>query len=336
MSSSPSGTIIVTGGAGLIGSALVWALNQRASSNILVVDRLKTDEKWKHLPGLRFADYMEAEEFIERVDKSSSQFGSVTQLYHLGACSATTERDCGYLVRNNFEYTKTLAQWMASRRGRFIYASSAATYGDGTHGMDDKDENLSQYRPLNMYGYSKHLFDLWAKRAGLLQSMIGIKYFNIYGPNEDHKGEMRSVVAKAYEQILSTGRISLFKSDRPDYEDGKQMRDFLYVKDAVDMTIHLANSPAAGGLYNVGSGEPHTWVDLANAIFAALGRDPQIDFVDLPAHLKGKYQYFTKADVTKLRSTGYTRQATPLAEAVRDYVQGYLATGRFLGDEAVA
>jgi ADP-L-glycero-D-manno-heptose 6-epimerase len=325
--------IIVTGAAGLIGSALVWALNQRGHDNILCVDRMDSGEKWKHLPPLRYADYLEADDFMARLDASPAVFGPVTHVYHLGACSATTERDCRYLMQNNFEFTKKLAQWALARRSRFVYASSAATYGDGSLGMDDKDEALHRLRPLNMYGYSKHLFDQWAQKAGVLKSMIGLKYFNVYGPNEDHKGEMRSVVAKAYEQILSTGRISLFKSDRPDYEDGKQMRDFLYVKDAVDITIYLGERPLAGGLYNVGSGVARTWIDLACAIFAALGRDPIIDFVDLPPHLKGKYQYYTCADIAKLRSTSYSREITPLSDAVRDYVVNYLVPGRFLGDE---
>jgi ADP-L-glycero-D-manno-heptose 6-epimerase len=254
-------------------------------------------------------------------------------VYHLGACSATTERDAGYLIRNNFEYTKNVCAWALSRRSRFIYASSAATYGDGAHGMDDKVDDLARLRPLNMYGYSKHLFDQHAQRAGFLRHIIGLKYFNVFGPNEDHKGEMRSVVAKAYEQILATGRLSLFKSHRPDYEHGMQQRDFLYVKDAVDITLHLADKPLAGGLYNVGSGEAKTWVDLAHAIFASLGRDPQIDFVDMPESLRGKYQYHTCADITKLRSTGYTKAITPLSDSVRDYVVNYLVPGRFLGDE---
>ena len=328
------GTVIVTGGAGLIGSAVVWALNQRGQENILVVDRLGTEEKWRHLPPLRFADYLQADDFLTRIESAPPQFGSVIAVYHLGACSATTERDAGYLVQNNFEFTKKLCHWAISRRARFAYASSAATYGDGSRGMDDKDDNLARLRPLNMYGYSKHLFDIYAQRAGILKGIVGLKYFNVFGPNEDHKGEMRSVVAKAYEQILATGRLTLFKSHRPDFEHGKQMRDFLYVKDAVDITLHLADRPLAGGLYNVGSGRAQTWLELAHAVFAALGRDPVIEFVDMPETLRGKYQYHTCADVAKLRASGYTKPPTPLAEAVRDYVVNYLVPGRPLGDES--
>lgn len=328
-----SGLIVVTGAAGLIGSAVAWALNRRGQENLLLVDTLDTGEKWKHLPPLRFADYLQADEFLAKLESAPAHFGNVHAVYHLGACSATTERDAAYLIRNNFEYTKAVCAWALSRRSRFLYASSAATYGDGAHGMDDKSDDLSVLRPLNMYGYSKHLFDLHAQRAGFLRHIIGLKYFNVFGPNEDHKGDMRSVVAKAYEQILATGRLSLFKSHRPDFDHGMQRRDFLYVKDAVDITLHLADKPLAGGLYNVGSGEARTWIDLAHAVFAALGRDPQIDFVDMPEALRGKYQYHTCADITKLRATGYSRTITPLQEAVRDYVVNYLVPGRFLGDE---
>lgn len=330
------GLIVITGAVGLIGSAVAWALNRRGHDNLLLVDRLDTSEKWKHLPPLRFADYIEADDFAKRLEEGPAQFGNVHAAYHLGACSATTERDAAYLVRNNFEYTKNICAWALSRRARFIYASSAATYGGGALGMDDKRDDLSRLRPLNMYGYSKHLFDLYAQRSGFLRHIIGLKYFNVFGPNEDHKGDMRSVVAKAYEQILATGRLSLFKSYHPDYADGMQRRDFLYVKDAVDITLHLADKPLAGGLYNVGSGEAKTWVDLAHAVFAALGRDPQIDFVDMPEYLRGKYQYHTCADIAKLRATGYTRQITPLGESVRDYVINYLVPGHYLGDEPSA
>jgi len=333
ISSTKTGTIIVTGAAGLIGSALIWALNRRGMENILAVDHLDSSEKWRHLTPLRFGDYLQADEFARRIKTAGAPFGNVSTVFHLGACSSTTERDGAYLIANNFEYTKDLCAWTVGRHARFVYASSAATYGDGERGMDDKGDALSKLRPLNMYGYSKHLFDLHAQRAGLLKSIIGLKYFNVYGPNEDHKGDMRSVVAKAFEQILATGTLSLFKSHRPDFEHGMQRRDFLYVKDAVEATLHLAERPLAGGLYNIGSGEARTWVDLANAVFSALGRDPRIEFVDMPEHLRGKYQYHTCADVTKLRSTQFTKPFTPLEEAVRDYVINYLVPGQYLGDE---
>jgi ADP-L-glycero-D-manno-heptose 6-epimerase len=331
--SSLDGRILVTGGAGFIGSALVWALNQRGRSDIVVTDFLGTDEKWKNLVPLKFADYVDATDFRRSLAQNAAVFGKFSCVFHLGACSATTEKDAGYLADNNYGYTKELAAWSLAQGARFIYASSAATYGDGAQGMDDQDENLARLRPLNMYGYSKHLFDLHAQRVGWLSRIVGVKYFNVFGPNEDHKGDMRSLVNKAYQQILATDRVQLFKSHKPEFKDGEQKRDFLYVKDAVEMTIHFAEqASSAGGLFNLGSGEANTWLTLTRAIFAALGREPRIEFVDMPEILRGKYQYFTQADVTKLRASGFTRPMTSLEQAVRDYVQGYLVPVRKLGE----
>ena len=328
-----NGKILVTGGAGFIGSALIWALNRRGCSDIVVVDLLGSDEKWKNLVPLRYADYVEADVFRRTLAAEPAAYGKFSCVFHLGACSATTEKNAGYLADNNYAFTKELAHWALGQHARFIYASSAATYGDGAQGMDDRSEELHALRPLNMYGYSKHMFDLYAQRAGILSQLVGVKYFNVFGPNEDHKADMRSLVHKAYRQILDTGRVQLFKSHKPEYRDGEQMRDFLYVKDAVEMTIHFADTaPRAGGLYNLGSGEANTWLTLTRAIFAALGRPPQIDFIEMPEILRGKYQYFTKAEVEKLRATGYTRAMTPLPESVRDYVQNYLVPGKKLGE----
>jgi ADP-L-glycero-D-manno-heptose 6-epimerase len=331
--SSLNGRILVTGGAGFIGSALIWALNQRGHTKIVVTDFLGSDEKWKNLVPLKFADYIEADVFRRQLQQSPTAFGQFSAVFHLGACSATTEKNAAYLIDNNYEVTKELAAWTLKQDARFIYASSAATYGDGAQGMDDQSDDLARLRPLNMYGYSKHLFDLHAQREGWLKRIVGVKYFNVYGPNEDHKGDMRSLVNKAYQQILATGKVQLFKSHKPEYKDGEQKRDFLYVKDAVEMTLHFADSAKnAGGLYNLGSGEANTWLALTNAIFAALGRPPAIEFIDMPEVLRGKYQYFTQADTTKLRASGYARAMTPLTTAVRDYVQNYLITGKKLGD----
>ncbi len=328
--------ILVTGGAGFIGSALVWELNQRGCENIVIADRLGTDEKWRNLVPLKFADYIDGLDLMERIGSNSEALGRFDIVLHLGACSATTEKDSDYLMRNNFDFTRRLCQWSLGQSARFVYASSAATYGDGAHGMDDKTEDLHRLRPLNMYGYSKHLFDLHAKSQGWLRRIVGLKYFNVFGPNEDHKADMRSVVHKAFGQISTTGRLQLFKSHRPGYADGEQQRDFLYVKDAVKMTLHLAQAPLAHGLYNLGSGAAHTWLDLARAIFAALGLPPAIDFIDMPEALRAKYQYHTCADITRLRQAGYQEVLTPLAGAVRDYVQSYLRHDWRLGDEAIA
>ena len=327
--------ILVTGGAGFIGSALVWELNRRGCENIVVCDRLSTDEKWKNLVPLKFADYIDGNDLLHAVLHSPGKLGHFDHVLHLGACSATTERDADYLMRNNYEFTKQLCQWSLANQTRFVYASSAATYGDGAHGMDDQMPDIHALRPLNMYGYSKHLFDLHARREGWLPHIVGLKYFNVYGPNEDHKADMRSLVHKACGQILATGKVQLFKSHRPDYKDGEQMRDFLYVKDAIRMTLHLAETPTAGGLFNFGSGAAHTWIELATAIFTALGKEPNIEFIDMPEHLQSKYQYYTCADITKLRGSGFSTEITPLAEAVRDYVQGYLVPDKRLGDEVV-
>jgi ADP-L-glycero-D-manno-heptose 6-epimerase len=325
-------SILVTGGAGLIGSAVIHALNQRGSEDILVTDVLGRDEKWRNLSPLRFADYQQADSFLDRLERDPDSLDSIRTIFHLGACSATTETDAGYLMVNNFGYTKRLAQWALRRGIRFLYASSAATYGDGTQGMVDGTDHLEALRPLNAYGYSKHLFDLHAKRNGWLGHIAGIKYFNVFGPNEAHKGEMRSLVDKAYEQILATGTVRLFRSHRNDYRDGEQVRDFVYVKDAAAMTLHLADTPSANGLFNIGTGTPRTWVDLATALFAALGKTPSIEFIDMPEHIRNQYQYRTCADIGRLKATGWSTPSTTLEDAVADYVRNYLVPGRHLGD----
>jgi len=347
--SSLDGRILVTGGAGFIGSALVWALNRRGHEDIVVADFLapgklwqetvpvssSSEEKRKNLRALRYRDFVEADELRTRLLRDPGSFGKFSTVLHLGACSSTTEKNAAYLADVNLQYTAQLAAWALGQGARFIYASSAATYGDGSAGMDDRDDNLARLHPLNLYGRSKNDFDLLAQREGYLHRIVGLKYFNVFGPNEDHKGDMRSLVNKAFHQITTAGRLQLFKSHRPDFLDGEQMRDFLYVKDAVEMTLHFAEKGAnAGGLFNLGSGEANTWLTLARAIFAALGREPQIDFIDMPEVLRDKYQYYTKADIRKLRETGYAQAMTPLATSVSDYVRNYLVPGRKLGAES--
>ncbi len=241
--------------------------------------------------------------------------------------------DVNYLHRNNYEYSKTLAEYALRAGARFVYASSAATYGAGPE-MDDTDpRGLASLRPLNPYGQSKHLMDLHAWRQGWLDRVIGLKYFNIFGPNEDHKGDMRSVVLKSFTQVKETGTIRLFKSYRPDYGDGEQKRDFLYVKDAVKMTLYLAANRATNGIFNIGSGEARTWNELARAVFAAVGREPRIEYIEMPEAIRDKYQYFTRADIGKLRACGYAESITPLGAAVHDYVAQYLGAGKSLGEE---
>jgi ADP-L-glycero-D-manno-heptose 6-epimerase len=319
--------IVVTGGAGFIGSAVVWRLNEIGRDDILIVDRMDETDKWKNLAPLKFTDYIDAYDFIEDFD----DFKDAKAVFHLGACSSTTERDADFMFRNNYQYTQDLARWSVMHGIRFIYASSAATYGDGSLGMDDGTDDLDKLRPLNVYGYSKHLFDTYAARNGMFDKIVGLKYFNVFGPNEDHKGDMRSLVNKAFDQINSTGKLQLFKSHNPEYKDGEFGRDFVYVKDAVDMTLHFLENDASG-LFNIGSGRMQTWNQLATAIFAALDLPDNVEFVDMPEHLRDRYQYRTEADLTRLRDTGYADEPTPLDAAVADYVRNYLIPGKHLGD----
>jgi len=315
--------IIVTGGAGFIGSAIIWGLNQRGIHDILVVDDLGEDEKWKNLRSLKFADYLDKSDFLELV-KSGCIRGDVETIFHLGACTDTTEMDAGYLLWNNYEYTKELALYAIKKGIRFIYASSAATYGDGSQGFSDDHEELERLVPINPYAYSKHLFDLWALRKGLLDKIAGLKYFNVYGPNEYHKGEMRSMVLKAYEQIKDVGYVRLFRSHRPDFRDGEQRRDFIYVKDAVRMTLFFMDNRDVNGIFNVGTGKARTFNDLVKAVFDALGLEPRIEYFDMPPELRDQYQYFTQAELDKLRAAGGPIETTPLEDAVREYVLEYL------------
>ena len=314
---------IVTGGAGFIGGNLVAALNARNETAILVVDDLNHPLKTRNLAGLRFAHYLDKRDL--RAALNAGQFASVQTVFHLGACSSTTERNLDYLADNNTAYTQTLCEWALAGGRRFIYASSAATYGDGAQGYSDAPELLPLLRPLNPYGQSKQNFDLIAQREGWLSRIVGLKYFNVFGPNESHKGEMRSVVNKAYEQIRQTGRLRLFRSHHPDYRDGEQTRDFVYVRDAVAVTLHFYDHPEASGLFNCGTGQARTWLDLGRAVFAAMGRPPQIDFIDMPDELRRHYQYHTEADLTRLRACGCRHAFMRLEEAVKDYVDTDLA-----------
>ncbi|HBA84539.1 MAG TPA: ADP-glyceromanno-heptose 6-epimerase [Verrucomicrobia bacterium] len=314
--------IVVTGGAGFIGRNLVAALNERGEDDILIVDDLGTDEKWKNLVGLRYEEFMDKDDF--RLAVRQDTLAGIETVFHLGACSSTTEKNAHFLADNNYRYTRDLCTWALQNNVRFIYASSAATYGDGTLGYADSDDITRQLSPLNMYGYSKHMFDLWALKHELFDRIVGLKYFNVYGPYEDHKGDMRSVINKAYEQILQTGEVKLFKSYRPEYKDGEQDRDFVYVKDAVDVTLFFHEHRRKSGLVNCGSGKARTWNDLVKAVFSAMGKPARINYIDMPETLQAKYQYHTQADVELLRNLGYDNDFTSLEDGVRDYVQDYL------------
>ena len=315
--------ILVTGAAGFIASNLVAELNRRGFENILAVDALGTDEHWKNLRGLRFADYIQRDALPALVSKGLLR--DVSCIYHLGACSATTETDADFLISNNTGYTKSLCIAALEAGTRFVYASSAATYGDGAQGYRDDESALDTLRPLNMYGMSKHLFDLWALRRGILPQIAGLKYFNVYGPHEDYKGDMRSVIHKAHGQVLADGCIRLFKSYRPDYADGEQLRDFVHVSDAVDMTLYCGEHPEFSGIFNCGTGRARSWNDLARAVFAAMDRPANIEYIDMPETLRPKYQYFTQADMSKPRSLGYTHQFLSLESGVSSYIRTYLS-----------
>jgi ADP-L-glycero-D-manno-heptose 6-epimerase len=320
--------IVITGAAGFIGSALVWRLNQLGRNNIIIVDELGKDEKWKNLVGLDFEDFINKDLFLEKID-SGLNF-KVDAIIHMGANSSTTEKDADHLLINNFEYTKKLAVHSIDNNIRFIYASSAATYGDGILGFNDDDNICLKLRPLNMYGYSKNLFDNWALKKNILDKIAGIKYFNVFGPNEYHKGDMRSVVHKAFEQIRDSGKVKLFKSRNKNYKDGEQKRDFIYIKDAVDMTLFFMDHKNKNGLYNVGSGKARTWNDLVTALFIALGKSVNIEYIDLPDHLADKYQYFTQANMDKIKKAGYTQNISSLEDGITDYVKNYLVPNKYL------
>lgn len=321
--------IIVTGGAGFIGSAFVWKLNQEGITDIVIVDSLKDSEKWKNLVGLRYLDYIHKDDFIEFLYMSDS-FTQVDAIIHMGACSSTTETDGDYLMENNFRYTQNLAEWCLDKNVYFLYASSAATYGDGAFGFDDNHDLLPQFRPINRYGYSKHLFDLHAQSRGWLDKIVGLKFFNVFGPNEFHKEDMRSVICKAYSQILETGTLNLFKSYKPEYADGGQMRDFIYVKDVVNIMWWLLNNRNVYGIFNIGTGQARTWNDLASSVFKAMNKPTSITYIDMPDSLKSQYQYFTLAPTQKLRHAGCQISFHSLEEAVSDYVSHYISKARYL------
>jgi ADP-L-glycero-D-manno-heptose 6-epimerase len=315
--------IIVTGGAGFIGSAFVWKLNRDGITDIVIVDQLECDDKWKNLVNLRFTDYIHKNEFIKMILADKVPF-ETSAVIHMGACSSTTERDADYLWENNYLYTRELAEWALRHNLRFIYASSAATYGDGALGFSDDYGKISNLKPINMYGYSKQIFDLWVLKNKLENKVTGIKFFNVFGPNEYHKSDMTSVIFKAFHQIKETGKVRLFKSYKKEYADGGQMRDFVYVKDCLDVMKWLFNNSDVNGIFNLGTGKARTWNDLIAAVFAAMGRKTNIQYIEMPESLRDQYQYFTEAQMNKLKSAGCPVKFSSLEDSVRDYVVNYL------------
>lgn len=318
--------IVVTGAAGFIGSCLVRHLNDLGFENLVLVDDIKKTEKWKNLLGKKFTDFISRHVLFEWLKGREKE---VRAFIHLGACSDTLEADGDYLMENNYRFTVLLAEYALKHGQRFIYASSAATYGDGQLGFSDDHDLIDELKPLNLYGFSKHLFDQWAKRQGVLDRLVGLKYFNVYGPNENHKGRMASMVYKMLPAVLSDGKIRLFKSSEPQkFGHGDQMRDFIYVKDAVKMTCDFLDN-SLGGIFNIGMGEATTWNHLSNALFHAASRPPVIEYVDMPTDLVKQYQNYTCADMTKyFTKHGYNSTKKPfqfnVKEAVGDYVRNYL------------
>ncbi len=313
---------IVTGGAGFIGSAAIWKLNEVGITDILVVDCLGSSDKWKNLVNRRFADYMHRDDFLRRL-KERGLDDDVKAVIHMGACSSTTEKDCDFLMRNNFHYSRELCMETIRKNVRFINASSAATYGDGNQGFDDDPEKISQLKPLNMYGYSKQLFDLWLMEQNMPTNTVSLKFFNVYGPNEYHKENMSSVAYKSFLKIRDTGRMALFASNHHDYADGGQMRDFIYVKDCAEIVRLLLEKTEVSGIFNVGTGKARTWNDLAISTFKAMGVEEKIDYISMPENLSRQYQNFTEARMDRLLSICPVKMHS-LEEGVEDYVKNYL------------
>jgi ADP-L-glycero-D-manno-heptose 6-epimerase len=318
--------IILTGGAGFIGSCWLMKLNQLGYHHILVVDEDDSVVKMNNLTNKTYTDFIDKTDFIKEI-KTGDYPEDVAAIFHIGACSSTMETDVDFLSDNNTEYSKILAQWALRDNILFYYASSAATYGDGSQGYSDDEVEIPGLKPLNLYGQSKQLFDLWLLENNLTDKIVGFKYFNVYGPNEYHKGEMKSLVVKAYQQIKNDGQIRLFKSYRPEYQAGEQKRDFVYIKDVIELMAKFFHQPQIKGIYNIGTGQARSWNDLAKAIFAALKLKPMIEYIEMPEQIKDKYQYFTQADISKLQKAGIKHQFMTLEEAVADYVQNYLEKG---------
>lgn len=313
--------IVITGGAGFIGSCLVRHLNDLGIKNLVIVDELGTDEKWKNLIGKQFLEILHKDKLFYWLDGREEQ---IAAFIHLGACSSTVETDANYLLENNYQYSVDLAEYALNHGHRFIYASSAATYGDGALGFSDDHKLLEQFRPLNMYGYSKHLFDLWLKNNHLLDKVVGLKYFNVFGPNEYHKGRMASALLKMVPEAIQTGKIRLFKSSEPNrFKDGGQVRDFIYVKDAVRMTAQFLTNDQMG-IYNVGSGVEGTWNQLAKGVSQAIGKPVEIEYIDMPIDLIGKYQNYTCADMRKSKDNRLFMPEYSLEKSIEDYIRNYL------------
>ena len=316
---------IITGGAGFIGSCILRTLNNSGVTDIVVVDHIANTEKWRNLHNKNYIEYIHKDSFLKRIN--SGEFKGVDAVIHMGACSSTTEADFDYLWINNVEYSKTLWRFSAENNIPFIYASSAATYGDGREGFDDQMD-IDLLRPLNGYGYSKQVFDQWTlKQDKKPPQYVGLKFFNVYGPNEYCKGSMASMVYHGYRQMMENGKIRLFKSENLNYLDGCQERDFVYVKDVCKVVNFFLDHPECSGIFNVGTGRAQTFAELVSSVFYAVGREPNIEYIDMPEELKEKYQYHTQAEIMKLRNVGYREEFLDVRQGVTDYVLEHLKRG---------
>src|SRR3990167_5659532 len=316
--------IIVTGGAGFIGSAVVAALNEHGRDDIVIVDDVTHDEQEHNISHLQYDQMIGIADFREQLLAGEFDNQNVETIIHMGACSSTTETNWEYLEDNNVEYSKDIIRWCQSHNVRCIYASSAATYGSGEHGYSDDEKLFDQLVPLNLYGKSKLLVDIWARDGRFLDQAVGLRFFNVFGPNEWHKEAMMSVIAKKYPDVAVGKEMTLFKSYEGNYKDGEQKRDFIYIQDAVRAVLFFLDHPDIGGVYNVGTGTARSWLDVARAMFSAVGTAENIIFIDMPEHIKHKYQYFTQADTKKLVGAGFdTTENYVLEDAIREYVQEY-------------
>lgn len=319
--------IVVTGATGFIGSVLTGKLDKAGVEDLIVVDDFSRPEKNKNLESRKFIQPVERDDFFQWFDEHHEE---VSFVLHIGARTDTTEFDKNVFDILNLNYSKQVWIRCSDYRIPLIYASSAATYGMGEHGYDDNHEIIDKLKPLNPYGESKNDFDKWAlKQTGTPPFWAGLKFFNVYGPNEYHKGRMASVIFHAFNQIKDTGKVKLFRSHNPAYKDGEQLRDFVYVKDLTEVILFLMKNQPLSGLYNLGTGKARTFLYLAKATFAALNMEPDIEFIDTPEDIRDKYQYFTEANMGKLRAAGYTGAFTGLEEGVGDYVRNYLVESRY-------
>lgn len=320
--------ILVTGSAGFIGSVIVKELNERGQQDLILCDHFESGDKWKNLQNLKYHSFIQIEDLFDHPVWKKQNY--IKAIYHMGACSDTTQLDMDYLYKNNTEFTNKLLSLATQKNIPIVYASSAATYGAGEDGYSDDHKGVSKLKPLNKYGYSKQLTDEWIlKQTKRPKVWFGVKFFNVFGPHEYHKGKMSSVVYQSFNQIKNAGQVKLFKSHRPDYQDGEQLRDFVYVKDVVRAMIELIQAgkkkPALSGIYNLGTGQARSFLDLAKATFLSMDLEPRIEFIDMPPELRDQYQYYTQAQMNKLKKALPKFNFMKLEDAVSDYVRNYLS-----------